>query len=282
MRKTYLVARHEFRQTAGNLLFVLMTILGPFLLIGISVVPSLLMMNPQVLEGKTTILLVSPPEELKALLITSVDSQAYQFKTIASFDEGKALLADNKVKFLLEFPQGWPQTGAYTVLSANDLDYQAFSQFREKIQTYVVDKRMLQKGIRAEETRELIAPASVIVKNLKDSGSAKPEEFVGKMLLTLAFLMLIYMSVLLYGTMIGRSVVTEKASKTVEMILSAVSSRQWMVGKILGMGMAGILQYLVWITALVVGLAWASSAFPEFLPPFQAHLGYFLPFLTFL
>lgn len=282
MHKTFLVARHEFRQTAGNVLFVLMTFLGPFLLIGISVVPSLLMLNPQVLEGRTTVLLVNAPAELEAHLRASADPQVYELKTARNHDEAVGFLGDSKVKFLLEFPVGWPQTGAYGVLSANDLDLQAYSSFQAAIQSYVVDQRLLKVGVAADQARELLAQAPAEIRTLKDRGSAQPEEYVGRMLLTLAFLMLIYMSVLIYGTMIGRSVVTEKASKTVEMILSAVSSRQWMVGKILGMGMAGIVQYLVWIVLLVAGLAWASAAFPQFLPPFHPHLGYFLPFLTFL
>ena len=282
MHKTFLVARHEFRQTAGNIAFLLMTLLGPFLLIGISVVPSLLMMNPQVLEGKTTIVLVSPPQELTAVLQDSLDPKVHELRTVATLEEGTALLSDSKVKFLLDFPLGWPQTGAYGVLSANDLDYPAYAPLREAINNYVVDQRLLKKGIGAEEARLLLAPVQTNVRSLKAQASAAPEEYLGRMLLTVTFLMLIYMSVLLYGTMIGRSVVTEKASKTVEMILSAVSSRDWMIGKILGMGAAGILQYLVWITVMVAGLAWASQAFPSFLPPFRPNLGYFLPFITFL
>lgn len=282
MHKTFLVARHEFRQTAGNLLFVLMTFLGPFLLIGISVVPSLLMMNPQVLEGRTTVLLVNAPAELEAHLTGSVSPEVYQLQPARNHDEAVSALDDSKVKFVLEFPVGWPQSGAYGVISANDLDFQAYASFQSAIQSYVVDQRLLKVGVAADQARELLAQAPAEIRSLKDQGSSQPEEYVGRMLLTLAFLMLIYMSVLIYGTMIGRSVVTEKASKTVEMILSAVSSRQWMVGKILGMGMAGIVQYLVWITFLVIGLAWASAAFPEFLPPFHPHAGYFLPFLTFL
>ncbi|MFZ3110174.1 MAG: ABC transporter permease, partial [Rectinemataceae bacterium] len=70
--------------------------------------------------------------------------------------------------------------------------------------------------------------------------------------------MMIYMTVLLYGQMIGRSVVTEKTSKTVEIMLSSVTSRDLMFGKILGLGLAGLLQYAIWVAmslllTLVVG-----------------------------
>jgi len=67
-------------------------------------------------------------------------------------------------------------------------------------------------------------------------------------LTVLVFVMLIYMTVLLYGQMIGRSVVTEKTSKTVEIMLSSVKSQDLMFGKILGLGLAGLLQYAVWVS----------------------------------
>jgi len=68
------------------------------------------------------------------------------------------------------------------------------------------------------------------------------------LLTVLVFVMLIYMTVLLYGQMIGRSVVTEKTSKTVEIMLSSVKSQDLMFGKILGLGLAGLLQYAVWVS----------------------------------
>jgi len=52
--------------------------------------------------------------------------------------------------------------------------------------------------------------------------------------------MLIYMTVLLYGQMIGRSVVVEKTSKTVEIMLSSVRPVELLFGKILGKGFAGL------------------------------------------
>ena len=58
--------------------------------------------------------------------------------------------------------------------------------------------------------------------------------------------MMIYMTVLLYGQLIGRSVVQEKTSKTVEIMLSSLSPRELMFGKILGLGIAGLIQYGVW------------------------------------
>ena len=80
------------------------------------------------------------------------------------------------------------------------------------------------------------------------------------------FSLMIYMSVLLYGQMIGRSVVMEKSSKVVDVLLSSVKPSELMMGKIFGVGLAGILQYGIWI---LMALAAAFVA--------QLALGFELP-----
>jgi ABC-2 type transport system permease protein len=64
----------------------------------------------------------------------------------------------------------------------------------------------------------------------------------------LTFAMLLYMTVLLYGQVIGRSVLTEKTSKTVEIMLSSVRPMDLLFGKILGKALASLLQYGIWVT----------------------------------
>jgi ABC-2 type transport system permease protein len=66
--------------------------------------------------------------------------------------------------------------------------------------------------------------------------------------------MMLYMTILLYGQAIGRSVLNEKLSKTVEIMLSSVNPRELLVGKIIGKAAASILQYAVWILMAMVFL----------------------------
>ena len=60
--------------------------------------------------------------------------------------------------------------------------------------------------------------------------------------------MLLFVTVLLYGQTIGRSVLSEKTSKTVEIMLSSVRPIELLFGKILGNAAASMLQYGVWVS----------------------------------
>jgi ABC-2 type transport system permease protein len=104
------------------------------------------------------------------------------------------------------------------------------------------------------------------VKAAGGSDKADSGAFMGTLFTGLAFIMFIYMTVLLYGQMLGRSVVTEKTSKTVEIMLSSVSSRELMFGKILGMGLAGIIQYAFWAAMAMALIYLVGPAFKLSLP----------------
>ena len=64
---------------------------------------------------------------------------------------------------------------------------------------------------------------------------------------------LIYLVLFIYGTMVMRGVMEEKVSRIAEVIVSSVKPFQLMMGKILGIGAVGLLQFIIWIL-LVIGL----------------------------
>ena len=58
---------------------------------------------------------------------------------------------------------------------------------------------------------------------------------------------LIYMFIFMYGTMVMRGVIEEKTNRIVEIIISSVKPFQLMIGKILGVALVGLTQFLLWI-----------------------------------
>jgi len=69
---------------------------------------------------------------------------------------------------------------------------------------------------------------------------------------TYILVLILYMVLILYGTMITRSVVEEKNTRVVEMIVSSVKPFQLMTGKILGVGAVGLLQFLIWASFMLL------------------------------
>ena len=75
-----------------------------------------------------------------------------------------------------------------------------------------------------------------------------------------AFGYLIMMFIIIYGNMVMRSVIEEKTSRIVEIIISSVKPFQLMIGKIIGTSLAGLLQFFIW-AVIGLSLMFAASVF---------------------
>lgn len=71
---------------------------------------------------------------------------------------------------------------------------------------------------------------------------------------------LIYITLLIYGTMVMRGVSEEKTNRIAEVVISSVKPFQLMIGKIVGIGAVGLTQFLIWII-LLIGLMFTATAF---------------------
>lgn len=72
--------------------------------------------------------------------------------------------------------------------------------------------------------------------------------------LVYVLLLMLYLTVLLYGANLATGIIQEKASRVTELMVAAVSSLEHMTGKIVGVGLVGLVQYGVWLTAAAIVL----------------------------
>src|SRR4030065_2292448 len=115
------------------------------------------------------------------------------------------------------------------------------------------------------------------------------EEGIGNTILSFLFTFLLYMSLLFTGQMTMTSVIEEKSNKIVEVLLSSVSSRELMTGKIIGTSITGLAQMAIWISPLIILISTTWFVLP---PEFKLQLSmwhllffmlnYFIALITFL
>lgn len=89
--------------------------------------------------------------------------------------------------------------------------------------------------------------------------SAEGEEvggFLSAYLSTFVLGFLMYMMVMMHGQQMAMAIVEEKSSRLIELIIGAVTTVEFMAGKILGVLAAGILQLLIWLAMAAVALLW--------------------------
>lgn len=100
-----------------------------------------------------------------------------------------------------------------------------------------------------------------------------PQETASRAFLGIVFVVLLFISVVIYGMWVATGVASEKSSRVMELMISAASPRQMLTGKVVGIGAAGLTQYVaIAVPALLVlafqdriaqailGPAWAEGA----------------------
>ena len=99
---------------------------------------------------------------------------------------------------------------------------------------------------------------------LTNDGDAKEDSVEVYMVLSYLMSFLIYMFVFMFGTMVMRSVIDEKSSRVVEVIVSSVKSVELMMGKIIGVALVALTQFFIWIAlTLIIVMAVNTIAGPK-------------------
>jgi ABC-2 type transport system permease protein len=159
---------------------------------------------------------------------------------------------------------------------------------RAAVNDIVSEKKIEKSGLDPEMIKQLTRRLDLVTVKIREGEEEKKSGFIQEYFVTLAFVMILYVTILLYGASIMRGVLEEKNSRVVEVLLSSANSFQLMAGKIIGLGSVGLAQYLIWtvlgisfslyggaLTGLSIGdLSFDPSIFLYFILFFI--LGYFL------
>jgi len=145
---------------------------------------------------------------------------------------------------------------AYLVINAggkaefhtkNPSDYTLVQPITRAVHEAVLASRLGTRGVRAEEIRDVARNMDVKIIKITKYGEA--EEFGQTILTAVCLAMLLYSALLMYGIITMRSVLEEKTTRIVEILISAVRPFQLLAGKILGVAGVAFTQYLIWIAS---------------------------------
>lgn len=135
------------------------------------------------------------------------------------------------------------------------------SKIDRKVNKAIEQKRLLSANIPADKYESI--KSDVDIPSTIDSGDGEKTGVEGAArIMAFALGMLIYVVLLIYGSMVMRGVMEEKMNRISEVIVSSVKPFQLMLGKIIGIGAVGITQFLIWIVLITV----LTSLLPAFGP----------------
>ncbi len=267
MNKMFIVLKHEFRQKIRSKAFIILTFIAPLLMAALIAVPVFISLMNEGIDkriviidgtgklgkyfsadtGKRTIL--QSPGTTKSTNQSFGPSLHLVIITTATTntsDSLKELLLKKKISGFLEIPSTaiTDSAGIATlrVTNANDFTVEEFlsshykeALFAERLKTFGIDPDFVKHARQGTEISTLKVSEE---KETKDNGVGFIAGYITGMFL--------YISMILYGTLIMQSVIEEKSSRVIELLSSSVKPIDILIGKVLGVGLAGLVQVSVW------------------------------------
>ena len=239
----------EFITRVRKKTFLLMTLLAPLLLAAVMIVPGLLASMP---EDDKSIVVLDEPSILVPEEGTSQFSLEYLNPNEFDLETGKTFLRESDKDALLYIPSGngWdPDFIKNNILLFGKedigIDLQRFveRQLEEKIN----QQKLIRQGVDPDVVAQTKTKVTIKSFTMGEEGNEETSATPLKMGLGYIAGILIYFFIFFYAVQVMRGVIEEKTSRIVEVIISSVRPRQLMMGKILGIGLVGVVQFLIWV-----------------------------------
>lgn len=127
---------------------------------------------------------------------------------------------------------------------------------RQAASALTIDDRLGRAGIDPADRGAIFAPPSFDARAIDPEAAARQEsgDYATRASLATVLVVLIFMAILTYGNWIAASVAEEKSNRVMELLITAATPQQLLVGKVLGAGAAGLTQYAAMLVVGFVGL----------------------------
>ena len=191
-------------------------------------------------------------------LLEDVDGPI-EFVTLPSRDDALRRLREGTVQRVFVVPVGYLESGAIEVYQTETSPFARGGERADGALTRILRLSLaagnLPDDVRARLDRP-IEPSALSSYLVRPDGGVEPlmdAERIARMVIPGVFALLLLMSLLTSAGYLLQGVVEEKENRVIEVILSSVTPRELLFGKLLGLGAAGLLQLGVWVS--VAGFA---------------------------
>jgi ABC-2 type transport system permease protein len=275
--KLWAVVKREYIERVRTKAFVIGTILGPIVMAALMIVP---MLAARSKSKPLRIAVVDWTGELRGAVAQAlqeveddgrkrfdVQPAAADSPEAAEAAYRKAVL-DKSLDGYLSLPKDAVATAKASYYGRNVSNFTNLRTMERTVSRVLVTRRLTSAGLDPARVNDLTR--SLDMKTIRLSEQGEREDEGAAMILAMVLLMILYVGILMWGQAVMTSVIEEKTSRVVEVMASGVPSTTLLLGKLLGVGSAGLTQFLVWaLSLLAVSLASGSlgaTDMPEVTP----------------
>jgi len=254
MNKISVIIKREYITRVRKKSFIIMTILAPLLMAALIVVPTLIMMNDD--KDFKKIAVIEEGSDLFKNVIPDTKDVDYIYLENTSVDDLKTNFEQAGYYGILWIsPELINTPNAIQLISKKQPPISLLDHISSSLEKEIEKQKLLAYNIQNLDDilKDIKTKVSIQTIRIDDSGHSVQTSTGIAMALAYIGGFLMYMLVFMFGAQVMRGVIEEKTSRVVEVIVSSVKPVQLMMGKIVGIALVGLTQFLIWII-LTVGM----------------------------
>ena len=252
MNKLGLIIQREYLTRVKKKSFILLTLLSPLIFVALFTVPIML----TIYAGKESkAVIVKDGSGIFKMPTDTTGKVKYQLseKPLDDLKENYRSLGFDGLLHIPSLPDSGAKEMRVLYYSEGQLSLSSKSSMERRIESSVEDYNIKRSGYDEKVLKSFRPDVSLKQKELEKNEAGelleKDKQNSAGIATAISYIagFIIYIVLLIYGTMIMRSVMEEKTNRIVEVIISSVKPFQLMLGKIVGVSAVGLTQMLIWI-----------------------------------
>jgi len=247
-----LIIKREFLAKVRNRTFIVMTFLSPILMVGMIALIGFLTKSS--MEKKSKVAYVDASGIFDDDDFKNTKTIIFENLTAVEIEKAKVIVSESSHEGLLYIPKmdSIDQIADNILFFSEDSPgMMTISELESILDKKLQKEKMLQLDIDIIKLEKSKVNVDINLANFTGKKSSKMINGI-KIAIGMGAGYLIMMFILIYGAMVMRSVIEEKTSRIIEVIISSVKPFQLMLGKIIGTAAAGLTQFFVWGVLIIV------------------------------
>lgn len=245
MNKIGLIIRREYFTRVKKRSFIIMTFLGPLLIAAIYIIPILLALHGD--NEKRTIAVVDQSHWFERQFVNTENQTFIRLDDI-DIDSTKKLVQQGFFDIALFIPETQLNIPSSAVVySMKQVPMTVESHIKEVMKNEIQVQKLLAAGVDPDILESIKTNINLSVIRMDEEGGEKETFTEVQFILGMVLSVLIYMFIMLFGGQVMQGVTEEKSSRIVEVIVSSVKPFQLMMGKIIGVSLVALTQFVMWI-----------------------------------
>ena len=249
------IAKWEYLNRVKTKLFIITTLLLPVLFALISILPTwLATLDPEktskigLIYGSKQIALIN---DFKILVQNKYKTKngmpEFSFVNIDNDQNALSKILDKTIQGYLSVSPNILDSGQVEYYSLSLSNIRQYSNLKNALQNTVINHRLGRAGIDVSLIKQLNENIGFKTFELDEDGSSKSGNKIADIVVPMIFVFVLFMIIFTSGQLLLRSVMEERTSRTIELLLSTVNPLQLMTGKILGLGLLGVTQMIIYV-----------------------------------